>query len=67
MRERAGATSRRTISQVTPGVRKLPIRKNASSSTTASMAQKEIRDTSMLSRKEAMTLARKICPTDRGQ
>ena len=31
------------------------------------MAHKEIRDTSILSRKEAMTLARKICPTDRGQ
>jgi len=49
------------------GSRKLPSRKQDSSSSTRSMTQKEIRDTIMLNRKDAITLERKICLTDNGQ
>ena len=66
MREMAGDTSSRMTSQLMPGNSPLPVRKNSSVSSTSSMAAKEISDTSILTKKQANTLARKISFKVRG-
>ena len=53
----AGESSSITTSQLTLGTSSLPIRKNNSASMTRSIAVKEIRETSILKRKEAHTFA----------
>ena len=65
--EIAGESRNRTITQPTPGRSGLPIRKTDSSSRTASIAANEVRETSMLRKKDASTFARKISFTDSGQ
>ena len=67
IREMDGARSSRITSQLMLGINTIPIRIPASNSSTTIIVQKDMKDTIMLSKKEARTFARKICRTESGQ